>query len=223
MRLAVLALLCTATLPAQQAFERNGEVIYQEARGNQRNLGTGFNPILMRDGRVAFVRGRKFEYGAKFDCTRSGLKNWVTVYNPQTRAEATLFDRPLPFEREGIQFCTYYQMQISPNGSLLYLVSLVYATSGSLAIVNLTNQSIRYVGGVNEVFVIQSGPHEGELIYQRRTLKKNSDVDSFFAYPYFHARPDGRPIREVSEWERPATYLRKLNGSITQADGSRFP
>jgi hypothetical protein len=104
----VVALLMASNQVAQRAFEANGEVIYEEARASRTNLGVGFNPLLMHDGRVALLRGRSLGYGEEFDCNKRETKNWVSIYNPANKAERILFDRAVPFD--GGNFCVFEQM-----------------------------------------------------------------------------------------------------------------
>src|SRR5262249_15170886 len=141
----------------------------------------------------AFIKGRKFGYGEAFDCNRKEAKNWIALYDPAVRSETVLFDQPLPFNRD-ISFCIFEQMQLSPDGTVLYLVSPVYPTSGSLAIVQLKSRMVTYVPGVNEVYVIEAGSHRGELIYTRRLYRRSSrdDEGEYPYYPFVHAHADGR-------------------------------
>ncbi len=58
-----------------------------------------------------------------------------------------------------------YLMWLStPRIETLYLVSPVYATSGSMAISRFPQKTITYVPGVNFVYVIETGLHRAELI-----------------------------------------------------------
>lgn len=229
--LAFLLLLSTRTTVAQQAFVDHGKVIYQGPAGSRVDLGPGFNPLLSADGRVVFIRGRKFDYGTAFDCTNRQTKNWVAAYDPVKRSERVLFDRALPFERDGIAYCVFNQMQLSLDGSTLYLVSPVYATSGSLAIVRLATGRVTYVGGVKLVYVIRSGSHAGELIYQRR-MSQSERVGYY--YPWVHAAADGEPMNVLSDEPftiggtpakdapRLKAYLQSISGQIV-IDGRAFP
>jgi hypothetical protein len=225
-RISFLKLLLASGLMAQRAFEAGGEVIYEDAQRNRTNLGVGFNPVLTHDGAVALLRGRIFSYGEQFDCDKSESKNWVSVYNPATKAERILFDRTVPFDGGKWKSCVFEQMQLSYDGSVLYLVSPVYATSGSLAIISLARGSITYVPGVNLVYVIETGPHRDELIYQRRLLHKSvEDGLEYPGYPFVHARADGQQITEISseyftvggndEVPLLRKYLGEIGGTIT--------
>ena len=221
--LAALLLLPASSLVAQRVFEKGQNVNYEDDRKNRINLGLGFNPVLTEEGKVALIRGRRIGYGEPFDCKHGDSKNWIAVYDPATRTEKVIFDRSLPFGVQGSPMCVFEQMQLSPDGGILYLVSPVYATSGSLAIIQLEQGVATYVPGVNEVYVIQSGPHRGELIYLRRILYwKHGDPRIY--YPFIHARADGRQIRVIAEelslassgTHRPrlTAYLRKLEGQL---------
>ena len=222
----VLPLLLSASLHAQRAFEMNGHVFYEDAAMQRIDLGAGFNPLLTADGNVALIRGRRFEYGDRFDCGHKESKNWVVVYDPLAKREKTIFDRTLSFERQ-IDFCIFAQMQLSHDGSTLYLVSLTDATSGSLAIVDLKRGSVEYVPGVNLIYVIEAGPRRDELIYQRRMFR-----GGFPGYPFVHARADGSRIAEISnEWYQVGgddrlpvlrAYLRKIGATIIM-DGRKVP
>jgi hypothetical protein len=189
--------------------------------------------VLTDDGGVALLRGRRFDDGEKFDCDHKETRNWVSVYNPKTKAEHVLFDRTIPFDGGQWKFCVFEQMQLSPGGSVLYLVSPVYATSGSLAIIHLRGGLISYVPGVNQVFVIETGPHRGELIYQRRMYRRISrEQGEYPYYPFVHARPNGVPIHVISEefftvggdMETPIlkSYLRTIGGLIL-VNGKSLP
>lgn len=230
---AVIVLLMASDLIAQRAFEASGKVFYEDAQRNRTNLGVGFSPVLTHDGRVALLRGRNFGYGEQFDCDKRETKNWVSIYNPATKTERILFDRTVPFEQGKWKFCVFEQMQLSHDGSVLYLVSSVYATSGSLAIINLARGSISYVPGANMVYVIEAGPHRDELIYQRRIWQKSiEDGLEHPGYPLVHAHADGRQILEVSnehftvggsdEVPLLRKYLRTIGGTIT-VNGRKLP
>ncbi len=123
-------------------------------------------------------------------------------------------------------------MQLSRDGSVLYLVSPIYATSGSLAILNLAGGSVVYVPGVMSVYVIENGSHRDELIYVRRMFHTaGHDVESP-TYPFIHARADGKQIAEISnefftvggndQVPLLRKYLRSIGGTIT-VDGKKLP
>ena len=161
------------------------------------------------------------------------MKNWIAMYNPVAKRESTIFDRALRFDRAGIAFCVFEQMQLSHDRSTLYLVSPVSATSGSLAIVKLATGSVSYVHGVNSVYVIETGLHRDELIYERRVWHTApGDEVGYPDYPFIHARVDGTQIAEISDEyftvggndQAPILrqYLRKLDGTIT-VNGRRLP
>ena len=215
--------LAPASAEAQRAFEKGGRVVYVSNSGSQTDLGVGFSPVLTAAGKVALIRGRWFYYGDDFDCRNRPTKNWIAIYDPATRIETTLFDGALSFGRDDMQFCIFQEMQLSPDGTTVYLVSPVYATSGSLAIIHLSDNAITYVPGVNSVSVIATGPHKGELVYkQRRTCRTTTrfGVDESPCYPFVHARTDGEPIRVLTGefYDYPdqspevAAYLRTIGG-----------
>lgn len=197
------------------------------------SLGVGFSPILKGDGRVAMLRGRSFGYGYEFDCTNKSAKNWVSVYDPTTQAEEVLFDRPIPIDGGAVGFCVFDQMQMSPDGSTLYLVMPAYATSGNLAIIGLRHGEISYVPGVMSVFVIEGGAHQGELIYSRRVAyASRTKYEPYYHYPFIHSRANGKEIREISDefftvnGGTPApilkSYLRQMGGRIV-VNGKPLP
>ena len=226
----ILLLVALAVpIPAQSVFEQGDRVVYEDAKKQPTDLGAGFSPILTADGKVALLRGHKFGYGDRFDCGHRATKNWVALYDPATRRENTIFDRRLEFERpEFGGFCIFEQMQLSRDAQTLYLVSLVYATSGSLAIVSLATGSVSYVPGVDFVYVIQSGPHRDELIYQRRVMHATESP----RYPFIHANANGKQITEISDEyftvggndKLPIlrAYLRKIDATIS-INGRIFP
>jgi len=228
----ILSLFLPSSSPAQRTFEAGGRVIYEDAHGKPADLGIGFSPVLASDGRVALLRGREFRYGDDFDCADKQQRNWVAIYDPVARTENVLFDRIVPFDDGKRNSCIFQQMQMSHDGSVLYLVSPVYATSGSLAIISLRQGTITYVPGVNEVYVIEIGPHRDELIYVRRVYRKSADGGESPVYPFIHARADGQPIREVSDEflaagghdEVPVLrqYLRSIGG-IINVSGKTLP
>jgi hypothetical protein len=227
----ILAL--AAALDAQRVFEKEAQVVYGEAQGRQTNLGTGFSPVLTTDGKVLFIRGRRFAFGGPFDCRDPKKKNWIALYDPATRQETTIFDRALDFDARGALFCFFEQAQLSHDGSVLYLVSPVSAVSGSLAIVFLARGSVSYVPGVESVYVIETGPHRDELIYVRRVMRSSPKHRlGFPAYPLIHARANVEEISEISNEsftlganaEMPilSAYLRNIGATIT-VHGRKLP
>jgi hypothetical protein len=231
--IAIVALLMASGVSGQRVFVDGGDVIHEDGKKKRTNLGAGFSPVLRPDGRVAMLRGPQFGFGDEFDCGRRETKNWVAVYDPATREETILFDRAIRFEGVPMPFCAFSQMQLSVDGSVLYLLGPVYTTSQCLAIIEMGSGSIRFVPGVTSMYVIESGAHRNELIFARRTLKKAKEDGSRYAgYPMFHARADGQVIREISEeyftvngkgdTPRLRSYLRRLGGTIT-VEGRRLP
>ena len=231
-RVGVLAVLFASIIAGQRAFEEGGDVIYEDAHGVRSNLGRGLSPVITQDGRVAVLRGPVHDYG-ETGCDHKETRDWVAVYNPSTKSEEVLFDRPVPFGGGKWSFCVFEQMQLSPDGSILYLVSPVSATSGSLAIIDLHSGSITEVGGVNEVYVIEAGPHRGDLIYQRRMRHRISgDEGEYPYYPFVHANDQGVQIHVLAEEYFTVAgvavapvleaYLRKIGGTI-RVNGKAFP
>ncbi len=233
-RRVVFAIIVTLApnLAAQRAFETGDQIVYQDTRGRRIDLGAGFSPVLAAEGKIAFIRGRRFAYGEAFDCRDPKKKNWIALYDPATKQERTLFDRALDFDGRGSLFCVFEQMGLSHDGSMLYLVSPVYAASGSLAIVNLARGSVAYVPGVESVYVIETGPHRDELIYVQRVMRKSAKHRlAFPAYPIIHAGANGEPIAEISNEPLTAggndvpilrAYLSKIGGTIT-VNGRKLP
>src|SRR5882724_9059258 len=124
----LISVLIATPLGAQRVIEKGAEVFYTDSSGKQVSLGIGFSPQLTRDGKAALIRGRSFGYGDLFDCRQKNRKNWIAVHDPLTRSDKVLFDRALSFGQKGIAFCIFHQMRLSPDNSILYLVSPVYAT-----------------------------------------------------------------------------------------------
>ncbi len=148
---------------------------------------------MTAEGKVALIRGRRFGYGDRFDCSQTESKNWIVIYDPVSKQEKTIFDRPLDYDlHESPLFCVFEQMQLSHDRSTLYLVSPVYATSGSLAIINLAQGSVIYVSGVDLVYVI------AEISDEWFSVGGNDKV----------------PLLR--------TYLSKIGGTIT-VNGKRLP
>ena len=208
-------------------------MVYEDNRQRQTDLGIGFSPVLTADGKVALIRGRRFGYGQPFDCGDPKKKNWIVVYDPATKEEKMIFDRAVNYGEPGVSYCVFDEMQLSHDGSILYLVSQAYATSGTLAIVNLPNGSERYVPGVDSVYVIETGPHRDELIYVQRVMRSNPKHRlEFPTHPLIHARANGEQIEEIStesftlggKAEMPilSAYLRRIGGTIT-VNGRKFP
>ena len=83
----LLLVAIAATMQAQRVFEQGDRVVYEDVRKQQTDLGAGFDPLLMANGEVVFVRGRRYGYGEEFDCTRPETKNSVAKYDPQTEKE----------------------------------------------------------------------------------------------------------------------------------------
>jgi hypothetical protein len=235
--LAAAAIAVLIQLPvsaiAQHAFEKNDNVIYEDAKKNETDLGRGFNPVLTADGKIAMIRGPRIEFGQKFDCNDPERKNWITSYDPSTKAENTVFDRAIPFT-PGFPSCSFYRLQLSPNSRTLYLLSQVAQTSGTMAVIRLPQgRVVSYEHGVTSLYMIEAGPHRGELIYRKRLYRRDpQDKQMYPYYPWIHARADGGQIRIVSnetdsgnpknDFAELAAYLRQMGGRIT-IEGQTLP
>jgi hypothetical protein len=211
---------------AQRLFEKDGRVLYEDtANRPRRDLGPGFSSTLLADGSVVFLRGRKFDYGDKFDCANPSSRNPVIRYDPATGETSTLFDKTIHFSiSPELPFCVFAQMQISHDASTLYLFARTYVTAGSLAIIKLPSGSMKFIDGVAAVWIIGSGPHLDELICVEREL------GDFATYPLVHTRPDGSRIKVISdEWPglskdtpKLRSYLREIDGTI-RVGGQQLP
>lgn len=224
MRLACLFVLTLSIGFGQRVVEENGSVIYIDEHSGRANLGPGFAPSASEDGKILFIRGPRILYGEDFDCANPTKKNSIVQYDPVMRTERVIFDRALPFERtRGMKFCIFQQAQLSPAATILYLVSPVDASSNSMAIVDLKTSRVKYVSGVEDVYVIRSGPHQGDLMYMLRTLRDNG-----VRYPWVHARADASQIHVLpTDALRPdapplMAYLRSIGGTI-MVEGQSVP
>jgi len=91
---------------------------------------------------------------------------------------------------------------------------------------------VNYVPGVMDVFVIESGPHAGDLIYMQR--QDPTEPGLGHPYPWVHARADGTPIRVLAEEPlrlvgiphpdapKLKAYLQRIGGTII-INGRPFP
>lgn len=222
----LLLVALAAAMHAQRVFEQGDQVVYEDAGKRQTNLGLGFNPILTANGRVVLLRGRRFDYGENFDCTQRSSKNWVDSYDPEMGKEVKLFDQQIRFYGPRSKpFCVFSEMQISHDSSTLYLLANTDAAGGSLAIIKLRDGATNFVHGVEGIWIIESGPHMDELIYQHRLLDMRAAI---IRYPLVHARADGRKIKEISEeWPNENApilrkYLRDLGATI-YVNGRQLP
>ena len=156
-------------LRAQRVYQRGHDLILESSQGQLKSLGAGFNPVPISEDKFLLIRGAQMGYGEESSCERAGAKNRVVVYDIRTNKESLLFDKPLSDRMMGHDAaCVYERADLSPSGSTLYIVSPCYATSGCLAIVDLRADTVRYVPGVMDVFVVRGGPKAGDLIYSRR-------------------------------------------------------
>src|SRR5262245_14634129 len=189
----LFGLLFTSNSMAQRVFEKDRHVIYEDAHKNRNDLGIGFSPVRTASGKVAVIRGASLNHNDAFDCGDKDKKNWISLYDPIRHDERVLFDEPVHFDDVLVPsgYCIFDQVNLSSDQRTLYLVSPVYATSGKLAIINLRRKTTTYVDGVNSVYIIESGPHRGELIYSARRYKRSPyDNIEYPYYPFIHARPN---------------------------------
>jgi hypothetical protein len=180
---------------------------------------------------VLIIRGIEPVYGVDFDCDDKTKRNWVTIYNPATSKEQTLWDEPVHYSEFEMQggWCIFTDVQLSPDGKTLFLAIPMYATSSQLAIIRLADKMTTFVSA-DLVFVIEDGPHRGDLILVGRRVRKDSDGLTYPYDPFIHAHPDGREIKVISgesfagEIPAPilAAYLKRLGGHI-RVNGERFP
>ena len=166
-------------------------------------------------------------YGEASSCERPNARNRVVLYDPKTKTESILFDRPLSDEMMGHDSaCIYEHADLSPSGLTLYIVSPCYATSGCLAVIDLRTGSTQYIAGALDIFVIRSGSKAGDLVYFRRLNRRPTEDDPRLDdYAYIHARPDGSQVDVISNEDlvldgrnAPApilrAYLKRIHGRI---------
>ncbi|HVO98938.1 MAG TPA: hypothetical protein VMT15_12765 [Bryobacteraceae bacterium] len=228
-RRVILVFAVVSSIDAQRAYEKDGKVVYEDASGHRTGLGAGFNSILTSDEKVVFLRGRKFAYGDKFDCSTIATKNWVAKYDPDTGTETKLFDRSIRFYgSNSLPFCIFSQMHISRDGSTLYLRAHTDATGDSIAVVKLSNGSMTFLHGIEDFWMVESGPHIGDLICLERFLNSKAAV---VENPIVHRSPEGRKIKVISyEWPLHGAksvpllrkYLQDIGGTI-HIDGQQLP
>jgi len=220
-------LFLLAQLRAPRAYLRGHDLILENAQGQLKSLGAGFNPVPISEDMFLLIRGAQMGYGEESSCESPGSKNRVVVYDIIANKESIIFDKPRCCRIIGLHAtCVYEHADLSPSGSILYIVSPCYVTSGCLAVINLPTGIVRYVPGAMDVFVIRGGPREGDLIYMRRLDRKPTDEDPRVAdYAYIHARPDGSQVAVFSHEDlvlvggnAPApilrAYLRRIRGLI---------
>jgi hypothetical protein len=196
----LLASLGLPTIRAQRIYERGLELMLEDAQGRRSLLGPGFNPIPISDGRFLLIRGARMGYGEQASCERAAAKNRVVLYDTATNHESLLFDKPLAERRVGHDAaCVYETADLSPSGSILYIVTPCYVTAGCLAVVDLPTGWVRYVEGAMDVYVIRGGLRGGDLVFMRRLNRKPTrDDPRLDDYAYVHARPDGSQIAIIS-------------------------
>ena len=183
-------LFLLAQLRAPRAYLRGHDLILENAQGQLKSLGAGFNPVPISEDMFLLIRGAQMGYGEESSCESPGSKNRVVVYDIIANKESTLFDKPLSGRIIGLHAtCVYEHADLSPSGSILYIVSPCYVTSGCLAVINLPTGIVRYVPGAMDVFVIRGGPKAGDLIYMKRSWSTSHDAP-YTSYPYILARPD---------------------------------
>lgn len=217
-----LALLLTSTAVAQRTYEDGGNVLYQDAAGAKTVLGPGFSPVLANDGKVLFIRGTA-RLEDRSACLVPSAKNRVVRYDPLTRSESILYDKPLPNEFvNGEHACIYRSIDVSPSGKTIYIQTPWAVTSNRLMIIDLQSGKVRHVDQIIEVHVIRTGRFKGGLLYSaRRTHEPEAaDPTAHAYYPFFHANPQGRPIKTITvqpyeDGEKQLTrYLQAIGGRI---------
>ena len=217
--------LGASELDAQRVYQRDSDIISEDAQGRVRSLGPGFNAVPISDNRSLFIRGAQMGYGEESSCERPATKNRVVAYDLRTNNESVLFDKPLAERTVGHGgACVYEHADLSPSQSTLYIVVPCYATSGCLAVIDLPTGRVKYIPGAMDVFVIRGGPKAGDLIYMKRSWSTSHDAP-YASYPYILARPDGLQIAVISNEDlvlvggnAPApilrAYLRGVHGRI---------
>jgi hypothetical protein len=209
------------SLLGQQVHEIKGRVIYEDAAKRETDLGLAHNSTLTSNGKVAMIRGDTRAHG-EIDCADPQVRNRIVLYDPLTRQETTVFDRTM--EAYGQRYCIFGHLELSHDVSTAYVYVLTAGTSGTIAIIELADGSIRYVHGIEAFFLIQTGPHRDELIYSKRGWSVSA---RHYSYPWIHARADGVPIRQIAEESinpvpQLTKYLREIQATAV-LNGQRLP
>jgi hypothetical protein len=109
-------LFLLAQLRAPRAYLRGHDLILENAQGQLKSLGAGFNPVPISEDMFLLIRGAQMGYGEESSCESPGSKNRVVVYDIIANKESILFDKPLSGRIIGLHAtCVYEHADLSPG------------------------------------------------------------------------------------------------------------
>ena len=165
----VAALACVPSgLRAQKVGAEGGNVVFTDAAGRAVNLtdtGRDSAPDLSPDGRrVVFVRatpGRTVETAAGEE---EVTELWMvrTDGGKPTRLVQGKADPEPQRMLAGLQ-----SPQFAPDGTRVFFLSVAWATSGAVHVVELTTGKQRFVCPGNALEVVRAGKYRGHLLVQQ--------------------------------------------------------
>jgi WD40-like Beta Propeller Repeat len=195
----LLLILCWASaVPAvaQTVSVKDGNIQFTDKAGKTIALtssGKDSAPILAPDGKwVAFVRkidGKKIATGSdEMDPTEL----WQVRVDGK---ELAMLLRCRDSQKPESLIAAFETLQFSTNGKLLYFVSLAWATSGAVHVVDTTNGKERYLFAGNNLKVVPAGEYKDcLLVQQHRYFVGGGSYDWFWLL-----RPDGKEVGPVGE------------------------
>lgn len=189
-------LLLAASAAAQGVSVEQGAVTYTARDGSKRRLSDGpqdEQPVLSPNGRaVVFLRnlpGRSIAAGSGEVPAR---ELWlVPVEGGSAHRLLAPRDDPKP-ERllAGLQ-----NPRFSPDGSVVYVESAAWATSGAIHAVEARSGRERFVVAGHSLTVVPSGPYRGCLVVmQHRYFLGGGSFDWYWLF-----RPEGKEVGPIGE------------------------
>jgi hypothetical protein len=204
--LITICLLVSVPAFAQTVSVKDGNIEFTDKSGKTMALtssGRDSGPVLAPDGKwVAFVRkieGKKIATGSD-DVDPTEL--WQVRVDGK---EPTVLLRSRESDKVEALIAGFDNLQFSTNGKLLYFVTLAWATSGAVHVVDTTNRKERFLFPGNDLRLVTGGEYKDcLLVQQHRYFIGGGSYDWFWLL-----RPDGKEVGPVGEDTSTfeATYL----------------
>ena len=204
--LITICLLVSVPAFAQTVSVKDGNIEFTDKSGKTMALtssGRDSGPVLAPDGKwVAFVRkieGKKIATGSD-DVDPTEL--WQVRVDGK---EPTMLLRSRESDKVEALIAGFDNLQFSTNGKLLYFVTLAWATSGAVHVVDTTNRKERFLFPGNDLRLVTGGEYKDcLLVQQHRYFIGGGSYDWFWLL-----RPDGKEVGPVGEDTSTfeATYL----------------
>lgn len=195
-------LLCTSTLVAESVTSRNGNILYIDGSGRERQITSGHDdrdPSLSPDGQhIVFVRASKTEPSPIHPKETRILVSELWYADQSGRMQPAVIFRGSVMPPDGRPLTVFSSPQFSPGDKYVFFLAEFSATSDALCRLDVSRHRASFLtGGAIQYALLTNGGHRGRMIASMRTTPTHPEGGYF--YPFYLLDAQGRRLRRIAD------------------------